>query len=108
MNPTEQQNHKTALLQLEAETKKAIEKVIADSNEAFAAVAERNRHMEERTHVRVGNERTARLKMAGEQRAYVDAAHHENAVDICRIGDALHEHVHMGWRDRLKWLVWGK
>ena len=104
MNPTEQKNHKTALLTLENETTEALKSV------AYQLDVIR---------VSVGEEHTQRLRLAAEQRGYVDARDRE-LRECCqqrwaattettkRLADDHVFFVRRGFWSRFNWLLTGR
>lgn len=110
MNGTEQRAHRTVTEQLGARVE-VLETVVAGLSDALGVVARA-------ADTRIGEERTHRLTLAEEQRAYVDGEDRrverrvqalEPAIKghearICRLQDVLCDRT--VWQ-RLAWLIWG-
>lgn len=103
MNPGQQKNHATAL----AQVRNASEEFAEATEDQFAAV-----------NANINNERTHRLKLADEQRSYVDAA--DSALRRCcqerwdetaqrtkLLNDRISELRYRGFWSRLNWLLRG-
>jgi len=97
MNAVEQKKHATAVSTLEAATTDAIE-----------AMSERLRDESDRLFDIIGDERTHRLKMAEEQRGYVDAA--DRRLDRLIEAETADRRafVGRGFWSRLNWLMTGR
>ncbi len=94
MNPSEQKNHKTALTTLSRET--------ADAFDALTV----------RIAKEISNERTHRLKLADEQRSYVDAADRELRRSMVAsdddLGGRLKGFQSMTLWCRIRWIITGR
>ncbi len=115
MNSTEQRTHKKAITTLEADTLALIEAQSRVCREVERAL----RHDLAVLRMAVGEERTHRLKLADEQRAYVDSADtalrrccqerwDETARTTKRLWDSLAALDRMTVWQRLYWLVMGR
>jgi len=89
MNATEQRTHRTVTQSLESRIG-ALETVVAQHgiNDEWLKAA-------------IGEERTHRLKLANEQRSYVDG-------EDRKISQALNQHCGMSLLARLRWLFLGR
>ena len=105
MNPSEQKNHKTALATLGRET--------ADAFDALTSrLGEEHRKVVEFVTKEIGQERTHRLKLADEQRSYVDAQDRELRRDMEATDRLLNQRFLMLesltlW-GRIRWMVTGR
>ncbi len=107
MNPTEQRTHTTATVALEARIR--ILEALVDHQVAAllqflpgtAAELEDVRASIADVRQAVGNERTHRLKMAEEQRNYVDGADRQ-------ILAAINEVCGWSWWQRVRWVLTGR
>ena len=103
MNPTEQKNHKTALQGLEA----TVIDIAESAKSRMDTIDESITQVALRASNDVGEERTVRLKLAEEQRSYVD---YEDRMLRHSIQELQRQPVLVTstfW-ERLRWLVAGR
>lgn len=108
MNPTEQKTHQTALRDLENATSDRMDSLETLCHQIFEAARDG-----------INEERTHRLKLANEQRGYVDNEDrqirqccqerwNETSATTKRLGDRISELRDRGFWSRLNWLLSGR
>ena len=97
MDPTEQKNHRTAVATLEKATEEAFAALTDRYNGRFLTLDKDLNAIRQA----ISDERTHRLKLADEQRAYVD---HEDRL----LRERIQAFVNRGFWSRLNWLLTGR
>lgn len=107
MNGTEQTNHRTVTSQLRRE----FDAASTETTRALHVCADRLRAHDRdaiRLEKAINDERTHRLRLADEQRGYVDARDNDVLRAVEAVNDRATAFVSRGFWSRLNWLLTGR
>lgn len=107
MNAVDMRQRHTVIEQLKADVEGTIKTLIDQTNKAFSethqVIADGRKYDREKLLQDITDEFTAAMTCVGA----LDKRLGQNEIDICAVGDRLHDHVYLNFWGRFRWLLLG-